>query len=306
MSQNNQNSQNAMTSQMSGNNPPQQSGTFNGVAQPMDPMGGGDNFFATLDSKSRGIDPSQQQSTPTNNQGFPPGTEAFNPQSQGNQDPTPTQQGGSPMDKWMNKPDNGLNPTGAPTGQPAAPVAAPVAPVEYQSIFGQAKLEEFQALVANRDFASQLMTPEVLEAFKGGDFTALSSIINGAVQQGAALSAFMGSKVADKGVSGMMDNWQKNTLPNLMNTHQTENMWKAPEYADFSSPAMQPMVQMATNHVKGMYPNASPQQIQSHALSMMKDMTAHMGSLNFQGNQSQQAQQPAGPTMTAMEQLFSQ
>lgn len=280
----------------------------NGIAQSLDPMGDGaeGNPFNIIDRKN-GIDPYGRpvQHAPTNPQGMPPGTESFQASTAPNQF-APNTEGASPMDKWFKPLDNGGQQLGTPQPQPTAtPAATPEVPPEFQSVFAASKIDEYQKLLANRDFAGSLVTPEIMEAFKDGDFSALAGIINGAVQQGSALSSFMSSRVADKGVQGMLDNFQNATLPNLLNEHQSKAMWKSPEFSDFNTPEMQPMVNMAMNHIKSQFPQASPQEQQTHALSMLQDMSKHMGGLQFNGNSANPAPVETPPEVSDMERLFN-
>lgn len=278
-----------------------ESGTVNGIAQPVDPMASNVNIFDTLAAKNN---PNLHQAPNTNQQGMPVGTELFAaPQAQ---PPAPTpnlntnvQEGGSPMDKWLKPVDNGSQQGGEPKQQ--AEVPAP-----FKSIFEQSKIEDYHSLVANKDFTGDVFNEDVQAAFKEGDFSSMPSIINAAVQQGVAMAAFMSGKVVDKGLGSVFDNFQSAVLPNVLNDHQLNNMWQAPEFSDFSSPAMQPMVQMATAHVQGMYPNATPQEIQQKALELMQDYNKQLSMTNFNPTStSGQPQAAEAPTMSDMERLFN-
>jgi len=263
--------------------------TVNGITQPLDPMGGGPNIFDMMNSQSA---PNSNAPVATDPNGLPPGTQGFPNSSAG------SPQGGSPMDKWFKSADNG-------TSDPATP-AAPAAPeTPFESIFARTKIDEYNALVKGKDFVGELFNADVQAQFTSGDFSALPSIINAAVQQGAGLSSFLSSRVADKAVNGMFENFQNKSLPELINNHQMNNMWSTPEYADFSKPEMQPMVQMATSHIRSMFPNASAQEVQQKALEMMQDYSSQMGNMQFAPrNQQQQMEQPAD-SLSDMEKLFN-
>ena len=292
---------------------PMQANTRNGIAQPMDPMGDSVNPFDVIDYKA-GNHFSQQQAPQVGPNGMPIGSAPMampqSPQQQGGMQSS--DEGAAPMDKWFAIPDNGSQ-GGQQQADPNNPLATPAAPAQpatpeaYQSLFAKSKMEEFQALTNKRDFVGDLFNDDMAAAFKEGDFTSLPNLINAAVQQGAAMSGFISSRVSDKAVNGMFENFQNATLPGLLRTNQLDTMWQNPEFSNFSSPAMQPMVAMATNHVKGMYPDASPQEIQTKAMAMMQDYSKQMASMSFAPQQSQQQEQtPAGNGLSDMEMLFNQ
>jgi hypothetical protein len=300
--QNGQNGQNGQQNGQSSNYNNASSGHRNGIAYASDPMSpDSPNVFAMLDSKSRaqsggnGNNPQPSQ----NQYGMPMGS--GNPQQSDAsfQNPQPAQGSGSPMDRWLAKPDNGSQPANSPAqAQAPAEASSP-----YQSPFASTQLAEFQGVLGKRDFVGDMFTPEVQTAFQGGDFSKLPDMINAAVQQGAAMSSFLSSRFADKGVSSMMDNFQSAILPGMFKEHQLSNVMQAPEMADFNSPAMQPMMNMALSHVRGMFPNAAPHELRSKAIEMVGDMSKQLSGMNYNtasptGNSSQQS------SMTEMEMLF--
>lgn len=298
------NNSQAAFAQQSTQHAPNLTNKVNGVAQPMDPMGGSVNVFDVIDHKNGNH---YTQQAPANSQGMPEGTYPMQlPNSPQSMAPQATDEGASPMDKWYKKPDNTVIANGQPVDpNVVAATPAPIVPTEFKNLFESSKYEDFQALTNKRDFIGELVNDDLLAAFKEGDFSGLSAVINGAVQQGVALSGYMGAQVSNKAVTGMFNNFQTASLPELLRTNQLDTMWKDPQFSDFSSPAMQPMVAMATNHVKSMFPNASPQEIQSKAMEMMQDYSKELAGKSFAPQQTPQQQVPQGNTLSPMEQLFS-
>ncbi len=292
------NSQAAFNSQHSSN------GTINGLAQPMDPMSPtAPNPYELMDKKAGNHYSQHAPQVPTNAQGMPQGAAPLNVPGMAPNSNTVTDEGGSPMDKWFKKGDNSAN-----VDSNSAPATPPAAPAPFKSLFESATMENFQQVAAKVDAVGESFTPEIQQQFTDGDFSALPSIINQAVQAGMAHSQFMGSRIAHKGVDQMLQNFQTAQLPDLLRANQVSTMWQSPELQDFNSPAMQPMVQMASNHIQQMYPNISPAELKTQTLEMLRDYSKQLQTANFNPSQptGSNMQGSSEPQLTDMEMLFKQ
>jgi hypothetical protein len=210
------------------------------------------------------------------------------------------QQGASPLDAFVQKPDNGSQPEGGPQG--GQPAAQPAAQEPAKSIFDN-DVKAYNNMFANTNFAGEI-SPESMQKVLQGDAAELMNVINTAARAAAANASYVSARVANSGMTSHFDQFQQNTLPGLLTDHSFQQGWSNNKDAILSHPAVAPLVQQQTATFRSQFPQASVNEIQEKVVEYFKAVAGAFG--QQQEQQQAAAEQPEGGTeRTGLEKLFN-
>lgn len=271
-------------------NPSGTPSTDSGFNQGPSPMEGGANPFDQAPAQSsEGFQPAQpQQQQQQQQQGNPSGL----PNSPQPPMSTPSREevipglgqpreGGSPLDKYMNKPDNGSN----AGGKGAEPAPKATNPFSFTN-------KEYSQLMGSHDFVGEI-TPEIMSSIQQGDVKALGNLINQAVINGGSMAAHFSTQIAQRGVDHSSQEFQTNVLPGMFKDNSFQQEWANAEGGEsdiLRHPSVEPMVEQQRNNFRQQFPDATPRQITE---ATRKYFTEFASAFQDSGNQKNQASQPA-------------
>lgn len=282
--------------QQGGQNQPAQGvdGGFNG--QGVDPFNDSAiNPFIKQAPQQQGQQQGSDQNMPTGMMQQPPANnqEGFaSPDING-------QQGGSPLDTFLPKVDNVTDGMQAPQQQGQQPPPQQQEPAK--SIFDNT-LDSYHKLVAKNNFVGDI-SPESMQKIMQGDVAELTNVINGAVRQGVASSAFTSARVAQSGMNSQFDGFQKDTLPGLLTDHSFTQGNGHSDNSVLSHPTVAPLVKQQTALFRSQFPEASVHEIQAKVTEYFNALAGAFTNQTQTNAQAEEEQQQA--SSTSLEQFFN-
>lgn len=178
----------------------------------------------------------------------------------------------SPLDKWSPQSDNGNTANQNTNGQQSAPASNNNNNQEaFVNSAYSATMQNYNDALANHNFIQEIK-PETMQAVLSGDANALIELINGAVQRGAAASAYMSSQVGKAGLEAQFKEFKDNQLNPLLETHRYNSVWQNSGDGDIlHHPTVKPLAESKMRELQAQFPTASPEELKSKTREYFQD-----------------------------------
>lgn len=245
----------------------------------------GSNIFDQMKKNANPNSTTDNLKAPTmNDQGMPDSSQSIpqqeqqqkqsQPQQSQHQEGSTQQQRVSPLDKYTKKPDND-NSGMQSKSQQQAPVHNQSKSQQQESqapsktIF-DTDLKGWEGAMKNVDLVAGI-EPENIQKALAGDANLFMEIIQQVARTSMHNAAFMSLKASGSGFTTGQEAFSK-TIPDMITSHKFDNLWQGDSVMNHES--AQPMVQALTNQLRNQYPQATPQEIQTHVQQYFEDFSA--------------------------------